>query len=681
MTRSITIEDLYQIKFLSRPRVSPDGQRVAYVLTRIDEHTHEYRSALWVAPVSGGEARCFTAETSVVGAPAWSPDGRWLAFVSDRKGEATGSASNSDKESKKQGQGKPQIWLIPTDGGEARQLTFLEHGASSPVWSPDSRQVLFNAAVGPAEEETVDGKSLPKVHVIDRLWYRLDGVGFIYANRSHLFLVDAAGGEPRQLTDGDWDDGDAAWSPDGSQIVFTSNRAEDRWRLPGADVYVLSLQDGAVSELRCLTDSTLASGSPAWSPDGKTIAFLASPKLRSAGQTYLYTIAASASNAAATNLTQDFEGTCMDWTNSDIGDEHLMPCPAWSSDGETLYVLASHRGASRIYAMSSSGAGTQPTALTAGEVHVRDFSIDDAGNTLALLMADATRPQEVFTLSTAQAGELRRITGANDALFNELTLAKPEYISYAGADGWPIDGWVLKPHDFDATKKYPLVVEIHGGPNTQYGYGFFHEMQMLVAEGYVVLYTNPRGSCGYGYDFANAVRGAWGEKDSFDILYGVDELVKRGYIDEQRLGVTGGSYGGFMTNWLIGHDDRFKVAITDRCVSNMASMFGCSDIGWDLAEDNLDTTPWENLDKYMHMSPIKYVHNIHTPLLIIHSDQDLRCNIEQAEQLFAALKWMGREVQFVRFDGQSHGLSRGGHPHSRLERLRHIKSWFAKYLQ
>jgi dipeptidyl aminopeptidase/acylaminoacyl peptidase len=253
-------------------------------------------------------------------------------------------------------------------------------------------------------------------------------------------------------------------------------------------------------------------------------------------------------------------------------------------------------------------------------------------------------------------------------------------MGYKGADGWDMDGWILKPYDFDASKKYPLIVEIHGGPQTQYGYGFFHEMQLLVAQGYVVLYTNPRGSCGYGYEFALAVRGAWGEKDSIDIMNGVDELVKRGYIDEQRIGVTGGSYGGFMTNWLIGHYDRFKVAITDRCVSNMATIFGASDVGWDIADDNLDTTPWEALDKYMHMSPIHYVANIHTPLLILHSEQDLRCNIEQAEQLFTALKYMGRDVLFVRFEGQSHGLSRGGHPKLRLERLRHIMSWFEKYL-
>jgi dipeptidyl aminopeptidase/acylaminoacyl peptidase len=679
MARLITIEDLYQMKFVSRPRISPDGQRVAYVVTRIDDKKHDYRSALWVAAVDGSGARRFTTETAGTGSPSWSPDGTWLAFV--REGEDPEQPAADEKGKKKYGKGKPQIWLIPTDGGEARQLTWMEHGASAPVWSPDSQQLVFSALVGPSEEETEEGKSLPKVRVIDRLWYRLDGVGFIHDRRSHLFLIDATVGEPQQLTDGDWDDGDAAWSPNGTQLAFVSNHAEDRWKVPGADVYVMPLEQGKVGELRCLTDGTLSSGSPSWSPDGKTIAFLAAPKLRSAGHVYLYTISANADHGTAANLSKDFEGSCMDWTNSDIGDEHLMPPPAWSADGNTLYVLASQRGASRIYAIPTSGSGVEPVTLTPGEVHVRDFSIDAAQQTLALLLGRTTRPQEVFVRSVALADTIHPATHVNDAFFDELLLAEPEYIPYAGADGWPIDGWLLKPHDFDPSRKYPLIVEIHGGPQTQYGYGFFHEMQMLVAQGYVVFFTNPRGSCGYGYDFANAVRGAWGEKDSFDILNGVDVVLKRGYIDEQRLGVTGGSYGGFMTNWLIGHTQRFRVAITDRCVTNMASMFGASDIGWDLAEDNLDTTPWENLDKYMHMSPISYVQNIQTPLLIIHSEQDLRCGIEQAEQLFAALKWMGRETKFVRFEGQSHGLSRGGHPKSRLARLHHIKDWFELYLK
>ena len=319
--------------------------------------------------------------------------------------------------------------------------------------------------------------------------------------------------------------------------------------------------------------------------------------------------------------------------------------------------------------------------VTPGNVHVRDLSADAQGKTLALLLADATHPGEIYVCTPEEKGSLRRISGLNDEFLQTVHLSEPEYMSYVGYEEWPIDGWILKPHNFDPSQKYPLVVEIHGGPHTQYGYGFFHEMQMLAAQGYVVFYTNPRGSSGYGYEFADAVRGAWGEKDSFDILYGVDALLKRGYIDEQRLAVTGGSYGGFMTNWLTGHDDRFKVAITDRCVSNMASMFGASDVGWDLGYENLEVMPWEDLNRYMHMSPINYVQNMRTPLLIIHSESDLRCNIEQAEQLFTALKWLGREVQFVRFEGQSHGLSRGGHPYARLERLRHIQSWFAKYLQ
>ncbi len=675
MLRSITIEDLYHIKFVSRPRISPDGKHVALVVTTIDEGKHEYHSSIWVAAVDGGEARRFTSGPANAHSPSWSPDGQTLAFVSEREGEVTG------KEQKKRGKGKPQIWLLPMNGGEASQLTFMEHGASSPIWSPDGKHILFNAAVGPADEETEEGKKLPKVRVIDRLWYRLDGVGFIYERRSHLFLLHVNGGTPEQLTDGDWDDGDAAWSPDGKTIAFASNHAEDRWSIPGSDIYTLTVHNGKAGELRCLTDGTMGCSSPSWSPDGKTIAFLAAAKFRSAGHTYLYTIASDAERAKATNLTADFAGTCMDWTNSDIGDEHLMPAPSWSHDGKTLYVLASLHGASRVFAIPTSGAGAEPATLTPGDIHVRDYSIDAASERLALLIGDPTHPQEIFVRSTSPSSELRRMTNFNDALFNELLLVKPEYMPFKGADGWDIDGWILKPQNFDPSKKYPLIVEIHGGPQTQYGYGFFHEMQMLVAEGYVVLYTNPRGSCGYGYEFALAVRGAWGEKDSLDIMNGVDTLLQRGYIDETRMGVTGGSYGGFMTNWLIGHTDRFKVAITDRCVTNLASMFGSGDIGWDLGYDNLETTPWEELERYMHMSPIKYVQNMHTPLLIIHSEQDLRCPIEQAEQLFTALKWMGREVQLVRFEGQSHGLSRGGHPKLRLERLRHMQSWFAKYLK
>lgn len=678
MTRSITIEDLNAISFLSKPRISPDAQRVALVATTIDERKHQYRSAIWIAQSDGTYLKRFTSGKAKVNNPVWSPDGRWLAFVSEREGEPVGK---NDSEEKKRSKGKPQIWLIPTDGGEARQLTFMPHGAASPVWSPDSQRIVFCAPVGPLDEEDEDGKPLPKARVIDQLWYRLDGAGYIYECRQHLFMLDVnSSGEPQQLTAGDWDDGDPAWSPDGTQLAFTSSREEDRWRLPCSDVYTLSLANGMAGEVRRLTDGTLSCGVPSWSPDGKTIAFLAALKLRSANHIDLYTIAGSGQGSPRC-LTTEFEGSCMDWTNSDMSDDHLMIPPAWSADGKTLYVLAAQRGASRVFAVPSTGIGNQIAMLTPGNVHVMDFSASSAASRLALLIEDPTHIGEIFLCSTTTPGELQKLTGFNDALLHELVLATPEYMPYTGADGWPMDSWIMKPQDFDPAKKYPLIVEIHGGPNTQYGYGFFHEMQLLVAQGYVVLYTNPRGSCGYGREFALAVRGDWGTKDSLDIMAGVDVLLQKGYIDEQRMGVTGGSYGGFMTNWLIGHTNRFSVAVTDRSVTNLASDFGSGDFGWTFADDELETTPWDDLDRYMQHSPIKYVKNIQTPLLIIHSEQDLRCNIEQAEQLFASLKYMGREVLFVRFEGQSHGLSRGGHPKLRLERLKHITGWFEKYLK
>ncbi|HEY6411590.1 MAG TPA: S9 family peptidase [Ktedonobacteraceae bacterium] len=684
MPRSMTIEDLYQIKFVSRPCISPDGQRVAFVVTTIDEQKHEYCSSIWMVSTEGGEARRFTMGVSNTSSPSWSPDGRWLAFVSEREGEPLGK---DEKERKKEGKGKAQVWLIPTDGGEARQLTFMQHGASKPVWSPDSKKLLFSAAVGPADEETEEGTPLPKARVIDRLWYRLDGVGYIYERRQHFFLIDIASGggepprEPQQITDGDWDDGDAVWSPEGTRIAFTSNRVEDRdrWRYFGSDLYVLTLEDGRAGELQCLTGSTHSCYAPSWSPDGQTLAFLAAPKLASANHVELFAIDAHG-NGKLRNLTSEFEGSCADSTNDDMSNDHMLPPPPWSPDGKTLYTLVTHRGATRVFAIASEGAGKEPPTLTPGNVYVRDFSVDHSSSTMALLVEDPTHLAEIYVCTTSSPGELRRITGFNDALLAEVALATPEYMPYTGVDDWPIDGWVLKPHDFDAAKKYPMLVEIHGGPNSQYGYGFFHEWQVLAASGYVVLYTNPRGSTGYGRDFALAVRGAWGVKDSHDIMAGVDALLAKGYIDEQRLGVIGGSYGGFMTNWLVGHTDRFKAAVTDRSVVNRSSFFGSSDIGWEFADDDMEVTPWDDPELYMRMSPITYVKNMHTPLLIIHSEKDLRCSIEQAEELFAALKYLGREVLFVRFEGQSHGLSRGGHPKLRLERLRHITGWFEKYL-
>ncbi len=677
MSRAITIEDLYGIKFVSRPRISPDGQQVACVVTTIDEHKHEYCSTIWMVPSAGGDPIRFTGPSSNAHSPAWSPDGRWLAFISDRESDLS---DVSLKDQKRLGKGKPQVWLISTIGGEARQVTYTQFGAGQPLWSPDGSKILFSTQTGPEDEETEDGKVLPKARVVDNLWYRLDGVGFINERRQHLFLIEAHGSErqePVQLTDGDWDDGEAAWAPDGSRIVFTSSREEDRWHLPVPDVYTLRIEGNRPGELSRLTDGSIACASPSWSPDSNRIAFLGSLKFASAGHINVYSLDAQATGEKkALCLTEKGEASYADWLNSDLGDEHLAPAPVWSADGRNIYALGGHRGASRIFVIPRDGTNAEAKTLTPGNIHVRDFSADRESKQLAMLVGSATTAPEIFLTSPASPGEQHRITNFNDELLGDLELSTPELLQYTGADEWPIDGWVMKPANFDPSKKYPLIVEIHGGPHTQYGYGFFHEMQVLTASGYVVLYTNPRGSSGYGYKFALAVRGDWGPKDSQDIQAGIDALIGQGYIDEKRIGVTGGSYGGFMTNWLIGHSDRFKVAVTDRCVSNLASFFGSSDFGFGFADDDFLATPWDEPEVYARHSPITYVKNMHTPLLIIHSEQDLRCNIEQAEQLFAALKYLGREARLIRFEGQSHGLSRGGHPKLRLERLKAIKGWF-----
>lgn len=677
--RAITIEDLYEITFLSSPRISPDGQRVAYVVTKVDARKHAYRSSIWAVPSTGGPNTRLTAAPANATAPSWSPDGRWLAFISEREGEAKQAPA---VEQKKLGKDKPQIWLLPTDGGEAHQMTFLPHGASAPVWSPDGQWLVFSAAVGPLDEETEDGKPLPKARVIDRLFYKLDGTGFIYERRSHLFLLNVAGGEPIQLTDGDWNDGDAMWSPDGKHLVFASSRAEDRWSMPNSDLYTLAIEQGKAGELRCLTDGTVDCASPSWSPDGQTIAFYGSTKHRSAGYNDLYIIPANTKQGKAKNLTYEFEGSFQDSTNTDgsAGGEQTDSKPVWSPDGKTIYALATHRGATRVFALAVNGNNAHPPTLTPGNIHVRDFSSDRTAGHLSMLIGNPSTPSEIFSCTTSTGGELRQVTQHNEQFLSQVQLSTLEHMPYTGAEGWPMDGWILKPPDFDPAKKYPMILQIHGGPHTQYGYGFFHEMQVQAANGYVVLFTNPRGSTGYGRDFAKAVYASWGDVDSLDIMAGVDALIAKGYIDETRLGVTGGSYGGFMTNWLIGHTDRFKAAVTDRCVSNLVSFFGTSDVGWMFGDDHFGAVPWENLEQLRAHSPITYVKNMHTPLLIIHSEQDHRCSVEQSEQLFVALKYLGREVLFVRFEGQSHGLSRGGHPKQRLERLRHGLNWFTKYM-
>jgi dipeptidyl aminopeptidase/acylaminoacyl peptidase len=672
--RFLVPEDLYRLRWVNDPQISPDGQTIAYVLKTIDRETNTYRTAIWVTPAAGGPGKehPFTSDGTQ---PRWSPDGQWLAFVSEREGVLPEPENDEEPAArdKRLGKGKGQIWVISATGGEAQQLTFMRYGASDPAWSPDGQTILFSAKTGDIfEPPEHDGKREPRSHRIKEIMYRFNQANYIYEQRTHLFTVPAAGGAVRQITDGDWDDGEAAWSPDGRQIIFTSDRHEDRWRLPMSELW-LTRADG--SDTRCLiSDPQIFFSHPAWSPDGTRIACLGEQAWKAGGHTDVYVFAPGEKPHC---ITEQHFVTFSDAIGSDQRSEHADPTPRWSSDGETLFVLGNARGAGNVYALRASDGAL--SEVTSGSQAVLGFSLDRAQNAVALAITDPSQPSDIF-IHWRDTGTTMRLTEVNAKLLGEVHLATPEEFEFSGADGWTIEGWILKPAMFDPSQRYPMVLEVHGGPNTAYGYAFNLEFQVLAGRSFVVLYTNPRGSTSYGREFGKAVHGAWGEGDYQDLMCGVDALLARGYVDPERMGVTGGSYGGFMTNWIIGHTDRFKAAVTQRSVTNLLSKFGTSDIGPWMALDNWDGAWWEQYERYRWHSPITYVQNMHTPLLIIHSDRDWRCPIEQAEQLFTALKWLRREVELLRFENENHELSRSGHPRLRVERMTAIADWMTNHL-
>ncbi len=684
--RPLAAEDLLAIKVVEDPRISPDGATIAYVQMEIDRESYEYRRTIWLASTDGDQPpRRFTAGLKD-SQPRWSPDGEQLAFV-----RAPGSGTKpSSKEEREKGIGRPQVWVIPTHGGEARQLTHLRYGANSPEWSPDGATLLVVSQTGEPDDHEVDdaalpnegGKHFPRVRTINQLWYKLDGVGYIYEQHAHLFSVEVASGEARQLTDGDWNDGEPRWSPDGKRVAFTSDRTNERWRWPAAAIWTLELESGALNQL---TDDSLACSAPSWSPDGAQIAFLAGPRRHGVGHTDLYVTSADPARSNARLLTQDFTPTCQNTGIDDLRSFHGASRLYWSADGQEIYFSGSMRGATHIYAARPTG-DLLPRRVTDGERVIYGYSLDAAGKTLALARSEPTIPGDLYTQPVTAARdahgvEARRLTTLNASLFSEVALAHPEEITFHGPDNWELQGWVMRSPHIPLGEPTPTVLEIHGGPAAMYSYSFFFEFQLLAAHGFTVVYSNPRGSTGYGRVFSGAVINDWGGKDYEDVLAGLDEAIARGGIDAERLGVAGGSYGGFMTNWAVGHSDRFKAAVTMRSVVNMATMFGVSDLGWSLTIDELSATPWGDLDRLMRFSPITYVENINTPLLILHSDNDLRCPIAEAEQLYSALKYLERETKFVRFEEQSHDLSRTGHPRSRVIRLNEIVGWFEKYLR
>ncbi|MDE0298401.1 MAG: S9 family peptidase [Candidatus Poribacteria bacterium] len=668
--RKISAEDLLTMRFVSGPQLSPDGTLVAFVLRWINPEKNRYFSNLWLVPTDGGEPRRFTVGDYGDISPRWSPDGRRIAFISDRSDSS-------------------QIWLIPVDGGEAEQLGQLEEGSlASLAWSPDGTKIAFAfRAIPPADRkeerdarEEEHGSYPPRV--IRRAGYREDGAGYNGGERWHLQTVCVETGHVNQLTSEDYDDRSPAWSPDGRTIAFVSNRTEDGDLTPGyQDLWLIPSDGGAA---RRVTKQSGHMQNPVWSPDGAEIACIGHDRpdeIWGVSDPHLRVV--SVESGEAQDLTVGIDRpvghhTLGDTSESDVGAVSLI----WSADGARLFFLVSDQGSCHLYAVNRNGG--EPRQLTQGAIDVCAFSADSETTRLVLQIGSFTEPGDVYLLpiGDAEGNTPVRLTDVNREWNAELALSDAEEIWFDTYDGGKIHGWIVKPPDFDPQQKYPLILEIHGGPHTQYGNAFFHEFQFLAARGYVVIYTNPRGSKGYGETYAAAIRGDWGGPDFDDLMAAVDYVIDQGYVDSERLGVTGGSYGGFMTNWIVSHTDRFKAAVTQRSVTNMISMAGTCDVQLMGDRTYFSSEVWEDPTFYWKLSPLSHVQNISTPLLILHSEGDLRCPIEQAEQLFIALKRLKREVEFVRYPPEaSHDLSRSGPPDLRIHRLNRIVEWMDKHLQ
>jgi dipeptidyl aminopeptidase/acylaminoacyl peptidase len=671
----IVAQDLYQIVTVSDPRFSPDGKWLACVRTEVDREGNDYKSAIWLVPVDGGHPRPFTAGDRRDSAPRWSPDGRWLAFVSNRGGEKA----------------KPQIYLIPTDGGEARRLTKMENGAGEPAWSPDGRCLAFTAPLSAEERAAEDApefetpldpdeikrrgeekekkeKEKADPRLISRFAYRAE-TSYFDDRTKHLYVVEIdpeagqARDKPRRLTQDARNYGAPQWMPDGKALLATVDRAPGEDDLfYHSDVVCVPLDGG---ELAILTGRDTADHNPHPSPDGRWIAYNSLPVAE------LTTANAEIRLIPSTGGEPQVLRTELDAHPRDI---------RWTPDGQGLCFLVAERGRIDLRHVSVKG-GPAETIVT-GDREILAYDLSPDGRKVGFVGSSNCAPWDLYVAGLDGSGE-QRLTQVNGNWLAEKKLGQVEDLWFESADGTAIQGWIVKPPDFDPGRKYPLILSIHGGPHVMWSRHeptMWHEWQVQAARGYVVLACNPRGSDGYGRDFRASLLNRWGEADLPDLLAGVDQVIATGHVDPERLAVTGGSYGGFMAAWVIGHDDRFKAAVAQRGVYDLIALYSTTDIPL-LTEWEFASTPWENPQHLWKHSPLAYVENIRTPLLLLHSENDFRAPIPAAEGLFVALRRLKREVEMVRYPRDGHELSRSGEPKHRVDRLERIVGWFDRHMQ
>jgi len=647
--RALRLSDLAQLRDVADPQLSPDGAWVAYTVTRSDTATDKRNADVWMARTDGAQnLRVTTSPTSEI-KPRFSPDGKYLSFVSSR-GEDDGADA--------------QLWLLNRAGGEAEKVTKLKGSVSDYVWAPDGKRIALIIRDADPDSLTaaqkVKKKTAPPI-VIDRFQFKQDVDGYLNKQHQHLYVFDVATRKLACLTPGGYDEHLPAWSPDGKQLVFSSKRGPDPDRHDNFDLFLIDAQPGATAKILIsneLPDSAPHYGSrPVWSPDGKSIAFVQGGAREQLvyGLHQLMVVPASGGTPRALTAGLDRNTTK----------------PQWAPDGKSLYFLLEDDRALSL-ARVPAGGGKIEKVLT-GAREVDDYALARTGQ-LAVLMSQPQQPNEVFALGKKAA--LRPLSQQNDAWLRGITLGAMDPIQAKSKDGTLVSGFTVKPVGYQAGRKYPTLLRIHGGPVAQFGYGFSFEWQYFAANGYAVVVANPRGSSGRGLEYSKAIYADWGNKDTDDVLAVVDHAVAQGLADPDRLGVGGWSYGGIMTDQVIARDQRFKAAVSGASIGNVLAGYGTDQYIRDY-ETELGT-PWANTDVYLRVSyPFFHANQIHTPTLFICGEKDFNVPLLNTEQMYQALKSLNVPTQLVIYPGQFHGVTTPSYVKDRYARY---LTWYNKYL-
>ncbi|MBI1730138.1 S9 family peptidase [Candidatus Acetothermia bacterium] len=648
MAKPISPDLIFHLAGVADPSLSPDGSTLIFSKSEIDQETMQGQSKLTKMNLEDGEISPFT-QGPKDSMPKHSPDGESVAFL------------RADAKQRR------QLWLIPTRGGEARQLTKVPGGLSDFSWAPDSVRIAFIADVDPDPlPDDHDPIKDPRTKVVRRIRYRFDTLGWLGDKHRHLFVMGLQDSEPSQLTDGDWDDASPAWSPDGKNIAFVSSRTEDHEFTMCSELYVISSKGGK-PQLR--SNGLRSVAAACWSPDGTKLLTIGSedPQIASGTQGCLYIL----NNGRAPKAITD------DSIKPTAGFGPIIPAPqiGWTASGQ-IYFIGESKGETFLYSIHESGSDLKK--ITGGSMLITQVSFDAEMSHAVIASASPTSVGDLHSLEI-RTKKLNKLTAFNREFFaTHPPAAWEKFVQTRGKI--KIESRLFFPPDFSPKKRYPLILDIHGGPHGVFYDSFVLWNQVWATHGYLVLCVNPRGSTTYGSDFVKSVLADWGGEDFKDIMGAVDEVCSRSYVDKKRLGVHGYSYGGFMTSWVVGHDTRFKAACVGAPCIDLPSFYGTSDIGVPFGEIQWGGTRFENYEGYLKHSPLTYVENVKTPVLLLHGEADHRCNIEQSEQYFLALKRLGKEVEFVRFPGCSHLFLRFGHPKLRQEYLQRTLDWFNKYL-